>query len=118
MPYSWLNTWILHGSEAFICKALKGEVVVCYFEPLITQQMKASGSPDVLGRSSKSEAQRVKINEIKSVIIFFTDWVFCFVSKKMLFYSLPLLASRSVGASQRQRIRKNISASFASLLAQ
>jgi hypothetical protein len=25
--------------------ALKGEVVVCYFEPLITQQMEASGSP-------------------------------------------------------------------------
>ena len=40
-----LNTWILHESEAFICKALKGEVVVCYFEPLITQQMKASDSP-------------------------------------------------------------------------
>ena len=36
---------ILHESEAFIRKALKGEVVVFYFEPLITQQMKASGSP-------------------------------------------------------------------------
>lgn len=40
------NTWILHVSEAFICKAFKGEVVVCYFEPLITPQMKASGSPE------------------------------------------------------------------------
>ena len=39
-------TWILHESEVFICKALKGEVVVIYFEPLITQQMKASGSPE------------------------------------------------------------------------
>ena len=38
-------TWILHKSEAFICKALKGGVVVFYFEPLITQQMKASGLP-------------------------------------------------------------------------
>jgi hypothetical protein len=38
----------LHEPEAFICKALKGEVVVYYFEPLITQQMEASGSPLVL----------------------------------------------------------------------
>ena len=38
-------TWILHESEAFICKALKGDVVVSYFKPLITRQMKASGSP-------------------------------------------------------------------------
>ena len=37
-------TWILHESEAFICKALKGEAIVHYAEPLITQQMKASGS--------------------------------------------------------------------------
>jgi len=28
-----------------MCKALKGEAIVCYCEPLITQQMKASGSP-------------------------------------------------------------------------
>jgi hypothetical protein len=35
----------LHESEAFICKALKGEAIVHYAEPLITQQMKASGSP-------------------------------------------------------------------------
>jgi hypothetical protein len=39
-------TCILHESEAFICKALKGEVVFSYFEPLITQQMKASDSPE------------------------------------------------------------------------
>jgi hypothetical protein len=38
-------TWILHEPEALICKALKGKVVVFYFEPLITQQMRASGSP-------------------------------------------------------------------------
>jgi len=39
-------TWILHESEAFIGKASKGEVVVFYFEPLATQHMKASGSPE------------------------------------------------------------------------
>jgi len=39
------NTWIFHESEAFICKALKGEAIAAYAEPLITQQMKASGSP-------------------------------------------------------------------------
>jgi hypothetical protein len=38
-------TWILHESEAFICKALKGEAIVYYCQPLITQQMEASGSP-------------------------------------------------------------------------
>jgi hypothetical protein len=65
-------TWILHESEAIIGKASKGEVVVHYFESLATQHMKASGSPDVLGRSSKSEAQKVKFNEIKSNIRLFT----------------------------------------------
>ena len=44
----------MHESEVFICKALKGEAIVCYCEPLITQQMKASGSPF-----------RVKIDEKK-----------------------------------------------------
>jgi len=38
-------TLILHESETFICKALKGEVIVYYCEPLITQHMEASGSP-------------------------------------------------------------------------
>jgi hypothetical protein len=33
----------LHESEAFICKAVKGEVIVDYYEPLITPQMEASG---------------------------------------------------------------------------
>jgi hypothetical protein len=41
-----LLTWILHESEAFIGKASKGEVVVLYFEPLATQHMKASDSPE------------------------------------------------------------------------
>jgi len=40
-----VKTWMLHESEAFICKALKGKAIVAYAEPLITQQMKASGSP-------------------------------------------------------------------------
>jgi hypothetical protein len=51
------NTWILHESEAFICKAilheseafickaLKAEAIVNYALALITQQMEASGSP-------------------------------------------------------------------------
>ena len=38
-----LDTWILHESEVFSCKALKGEAM-CYCEPLITQQMEASDS--------------------------------------------------------------------------
>ncbi len=50
---SLLNTWILHESEAFICKALKGEAIVHYAELLITKGavsaarrvMEASGSP-------------------------------------------------------------------------
>ena len=37
--------WMLHGSEAFIYKALEGEAIVNYASPLITQQMEASGSP-------------------------------------------------------------------------
>jgi hypothetical protein len=35
----------LHELEAFICKALKGEAIVNYCEPLITQHMRASSSP-------------------------------------------------------------------------
>ena len=38
--------FILHESEAFICKALKGKAIVLYAEPLITRQMKTSGSPE------------------------------------------------------------------------
>jgi len=38
---------------------VKGEIVVGYLDPLTTQDLKFSGFPDVLGRSSKSEAQRV-----------------------------------------------------------
>ena len=34
----------LHESEASIGKALKGDVVVYYYDPLITQLMGASGS--------------------------------------------------------------------------
>jgi hypothetical protein len=39
-------SWILHGSEAFICKAFKVEAIVNYASALITQQMEASGSPN------------------------------------------------------------------------
>jgi len=38
-------TRILHELEAFICKAFKGEAIVNYCDSLITQQVKASGSP-------------------------------------------------------------------------
>jgi hypothetical protein len=40
-------------------QGVEGDVVVLYFESLTTQNLKSSGVPDVLGRSSKSEAQRV-----------------------------------------------------------
>ena len=40
-------------------QGVKGENVVGYLDPLTTQDLKFSGFPDVLGRSSKSEAQRV-----------------------------------------------------------
>ncbi len=36
----------MHGSEAFICKALKAEAIVNYALALITLQMEASGSPE------------------------------------------------------------------------
>ena len=49
----------LQKPEGFRVKASEGEVVVLYFEPSATQNLKSSGFPDVLGRSSKSEAQRV-----------------------------------------------------------
>jgi len=38
-------SWILHGSQAFICKALKGETIVNYVSSLKTQQLEACGSP-------------------------------------------------------------------------
>jgi hypothetical protein len=44
------DTWVLHELQVFICKALKGEAIVTYASSLITQQMEACGSPDVLGR--------------------------------------------------------------------
>ena len=40
-------------------QGVEGDVVVLYFESLTTQNLKSSGVPDVLGRSSKIEAQRV-----------------------------------------------------------
>jgi hypothetical protein len=36
----------------------EGEVLVFYVKPSATRNLKFSGFPDVLGRSSKSEAQR------------------------------------------------------------
>ena len=47
--------------EGFRVKASEGEVVVLYFEPSATQNLKSSGFPDVLGRSPaipRDEAQR------------------------------------------------------------
>jgi hypothetical protein len=41
----------LQKPEGFRVKASEGEVVVVYFEPSATQDLKSSGFPDVLGRS-------------------------------------------------------------------
>jgi len=46
VPVQLGHTWMLHESEAFICKALKAEAIVPYASALITQQMEASGSPE------------------------------------------------------------------------
>ena len=40
------KTWIMHESEASICKAFKGAAIVDYCKPLITPQMEASDSPN------------------------------------------------------------------------
>jgi hypothetical protein len=37
---------LFHELEAFICKAFKGEAIVNYCSPLITQQMEAFGLPE------------------------------------------------------------------------
>jgi hypothetical protein len=57
----WLATVIHNVAKAggLQSQGVKGEIVVGYLDPLITQDLKSSGFPDVLGRSSKSEAQRV-----------------------------------------------------------
>ncbi len=55
---NWLSPNIANVGGLQI-QGVKGEVVVLYFEPLTTQKLKSSGVPDVLGRSSKSEVQRV-----------------------------------------------------------
>jgi hypothetical protein len=39
------STWILHASEVFMCKALRGKAIVNYALPLITQQMDTSDAP-------------------------------------------------------------------------
>jgi hypothetical protein len=62
--YLQVISWILHESEAFICKALKDEAIVCYCEPLITQQREASSLS-----ASGGLARRVKIDEKKKIII-------------------------------------------------
>ncbi|MBW1641232.1 MAG: hypothetical protein JRJ76_00190 [Deltaproteobacteria bacterium] len=62
----------------------KGEAIVHYYEPLVTPHMEASGSPILLGYSSKSEGQRVKIDVKIDGYSFFTIWVKCFNVKIML----------------------------------
>lgn len=37
---------MLHESEGFICKALKGATIVNHCKPFIAQQIEACGSPD------------------------------------------------------------------------
>jgi hypothetical protein len=60
-------TWILHESEAFICKALKGEATVNYASTL-TRPPRLSGSRWRAGNAADGSlrlARRVKINEKK-----------------------------------------------------
>jgi hypothetical protein len=52
------NLWNIYPNDAN-AGGLQNPGVVFYFEPLTTQKLKFSGVPDVLGRSSRSEAQRV-----------------------------------------------------------
>ena len=54
------------NAEGLQSQGVEGEVVVFYFESLTTQNLKSFGVPDVLGRSSKSETQRVN-NMAKSI---------------------------------------------------
>jgi hypothetical protein len=46
MAYYGFNRSILHELGTFIGKASKGEVVVCYYEPLVTPHMKVTSSPN------------------------------------------------------------------------
>jgi hypothetical protein len=55
------------GISTSLQQDVKGEILVGYLDPLTTQDLKSSGFPDVLGRSSKSEAQRVN-NMAKSIL--------------------------------------------------
>ena len=52
---------ILHELEAFICKALQGEAIVNYCDPLITHLE----DPATRGDESFQLARRVKIDEKK-----------------------------------------------------
>ena len=63
---------ILHELEAFICKALKGEAIVCYSEPLITKQIKASGSPFWVKIDRKKEQHPIShLGKIHGAMMFF-----------------------------------------------
>jgi hypothetical protein len=55
-------------------QGVKVEIVVGYIDPLTTQDLKSSGFPVVLGRSSKSEAQRVNNIEKSTPSFEFTIW--------------------------------------------
>ena len=62
----------LQKLEGFRVKASEGEVVVLYFEPSATQDLKSSGFPDMLGLAI-GEDQRVN-NKAKSIPSFeYTD---------------------------------------------
>jgi len=55
-------------------QGVKGKIVVGYIDPLTRQDLKSSSFPDVLGRSSKSEAQRVNNIAISTSYFEFTIW--------------------------------------------
>ena len=80
MPNNQTSVRVVSAGRGFITPAdakagglqsqgVEGEIVVVYLDPLTTQDLKFSGFPDVLGRSSKSEAQRVN-NMAKSTTSF------------------------------------------------
>jgi hypothetical protein len=66
-------------------------------------------------RPDNKKIQLYKVNLIARATIFVTYVKLQLFSGKVLFFSLPSFLSAGILKDQRQRIRKNISATFASL---
>ncbi len=88
-------TWFLHASEAFICKAFNGAVIVGYYNPLITQQMGASGSCKVqviiLYRLSFREKDRNGIPVCSAAFFRFHWWRFSALMIRLFSLAAALL---------------------------